>query len=78
MPTICPKCGGLEPGCSVCDAPPRRSPDLIEMVTEERRLAGMGAGYPMTLYWPVPEGTRLPRYSEPIPVGIRPLEVIMG
>jgi len=59
MPTICPKCGGLEPGCSVCDAPPRRSPDLIEMVTEERRLAGMGAGYPMTLYWPVPEGTRV-------------------
>src|SRR3990170_6682804 len=60
IPKICPKCGGLDPGCSVCDAPPRYSPDILEMVAAERMSSITAtAPAPMRLYYPVPEGSRI-------------------
>lgn len=49
MAQICPRCGGLEVGCPVCDAPPKteRPPDIggIESI--------------MNLHYPLPEGIRI-------------------
>jgi GH25 family lysozyme M1 (1,4-beta-N-acetylmuramidase) len=49
MAEICPRCGGLDPGCPICDAPPRREkPKAIGAVQST-----------LNLHYPLPEGIRI-------------------
>ena len=49
MAQVCPKCAGLEPGCTVCNAPPQRvrTPDVG------------GIDNILYLHYPLPEGIRI-------------------
>lgn len=49
MAKICPRCGGLEPGCPICNAPPRR----------ERPKDIGGIDTILHLHYPLPEGIRI-------------------
>jgi GH25 family lysozyme M1 (1,4-beta-N-acetylmuramidase) len=42
MPTICPKCGGLQPGCSVCDAPAKREKPFDRRATSRTTFISLG------------------------------------
>ena len=54
MAQICPRCGGLDPGCPVCDAPPKREAPYDRRVQARASFASfLEMGVTEETLWPV-------------------------